>query len=279
MRHAAIAGLALGWAVAIEYQAVLAGGVIGLWIVARAWRRPRRSLAIAAFLVGGIVALVPVALYNQVAFGTVFRIGYSGVVGYRGMRQGLFGLGVPRPILLWEITFGVHKGLAWFAPVLVLAVSGIGALWRSPDTRGLAATASAVIGVVLLVNAAYFYWDGGNATGPRHAMPLIGALAIGLAPFWAGLRTRGAKVVAGGIMALSIALNAVIAAAQILSPPQFLFPIWSAVIRDRFLMGDMRTWPSEWLGWSPWAGFTLYVAIAVPALGLLARSALAADRG
>ncbi|WP_267381345.1 MULTISPECIES: hypothetical protein [unclassified Sphingomonas] len=278
LRHGFCAGLALGWAVGIEYQAVLAGAAIGIWIVWRAWHRPAHWRLYAAMLLGGLIAAVPIAAYNGVAFGTVFRIGYSGVVGYEGMRHGLFGLGLPRPVLLWEITFGVHKGLFWIAPALLMALRGLAMLERCTATQGLARTAAAVVAIVLLVNAAYYYWDGGNATGPRHAMPLIGALAIGFAPFWAALRSRGARIAALAVMGLSIVLNAVIAAAEILSPPQFTFPIWSAVIRDRFLQGDMRTWPSEWLGWSPWTGFALYVALAVPALLLLARAACRADR-
>lgn len=274
-RHALVAGLALGGAVAIEYQAVLAGSAIGIWLLVRVWPTAERWRAIAAFAIGGIVALIPVMIYDLVAFGTVFRIGYSGVVGYAGMQRGLFGLGVPRPEILWEITFGVHKGLFWVAPALVMALPGLMLLARRAP--GLARSGIAVAGIVLLVNAAYYYWDGGNATGPRHAMPAIGALAIGLAPFWASLRTRRARLIAGAVMALSIALNAVIAAAQILSPPQFLFPIWSVVIRDGFLAGDMRTLPSEWLGWSPWAGFALYAALAIPTLALLARGAVTAE--
>ncbi len=272
----AVAGLAIGWAVAIEHQAVLAGSAIALWLALRWWRGDRRLIVAAA--IGGIVALLPVVGYNLIAFGTPFRIGYSGVVGYEGMSRGLFGLGLPDPVNLWEITFGVHKGMAWVAPALLMAVPGMVLLWRGRATRGLAIAASATVAIVLLVNAAYYYWDGGNATGPRHSMPLIGVLAIGLAPFWAHLKTAQARRIAAIVLALSIAMNAVIAAAEILSPPQFHFPIWSAVIRERFLPGDLRTIPSDWWGWSTWAGFALYVAVAVPALLLLARAAVLADR-
>ena len=65
--------------------------------------------------------MLPLFAYNLVAFGTVWKLGYQGVVGFEGMNQGLFGLGWPRPVVLWEIIFGTMRGLVWVAPVLLLA--------------------------------------------------------------------------------------------------------------------------------------------------------------
>lgn len=275
---ALLAGAALGWAVVVEYPAVLAGGAVAAWIVWRARRRPDRWWLLALAAIGGTVALLPLPAYNLWAFGTPFRVAYSGVHGFDGMRHGLFGLGMPRPVVLWEILFGVRRGLAWVAPVLVLAPPGLVRLARS-EARDRAWMAGAVVAVVLLVNAAYVYWDGGNSTGPRHAMPMVGLLALGLAPFWAGLASRGTRLAAAGVLALSMAINAVVAAAEIVAPPEYRFPLWSAVIDGRFRHGDLRTWPSEWWGWSTWAGF---VALVVPATFVvlwLARACGRADAG
>lgn len=265
---AALGGAALGWAVVVEYQAVLAGGAIALWAAWRAWPRPecRRLLALAA--VGGVAAMLPLFAYNLLAFGTPFRVGYSGVVGFEGMNQGLFGLTWPRPVLLWEILLGERRGLFWVAPVLILAPLGLAALADDRRARDVATMAAAVVLVVLLVNASYVYWDGGNSTGPRHAMPMVGLLALGLAPWWAA-QGRGGRLLGAALLAGSMALNLVIASAEIVAPPEFRFPIWTAVIRTRFLPGDLRTWPSEWLGWSTWAGFRLYLAVALPLLAAL----------
>ncbi|KQR80475.1 hypothetical protein [Sphingomonas sp. Leaf343] len=265
---ALIGGAALGWAVVVEYQAVLAGSAIAIWAVWRVWPSPRRWLLLGLAAIGGVVALLPLPLYNLFAFGTVFRVGYSGVVGFDGMQQGLFGLTWPRPILLWEILFGERRGLFWVAPVLLVAPLGLATMADERRTRDIAAMAAAVILIVLMVNAAYVYWDGGNSTGPRHAMPAVGLLALCLAPWWAGLKPIG-RWAAGGLLAVSIALNLCIASAEIAAPPEFRFPIWSAVIEYRFLRGDLRTWPSEWFGWSTWGGLYLYGVVAVPLLAVL----------
>jgi len=257
-----IGGAALGWAVTVEYQAALAGLVIAGWA---AWRWQTSSAgrqATLAAAIGGIAALLPLAGYNLFAFGTPFHVGYSGVVGFEGMNQGLFGLAWPRLDVLRKILLGDRRGLFWVAPVLLAAPLGLIALARGQGTRALAAMAAIAATIVLLVNAAYFYWDGGNSTGPRHAMPAVALLAIGLAPWWARLQTVNGRWLAGALLVLSIAINAVIASAEIFSPPGFHHPFWGYVVEQQFLHGHLRTFPSMWLGWPHWHGFFAWAVIA-----------------
>lgn len=268
---ATLAGVALGWAVVVEYQAVLAGSVIGLWIVCRLWRRQGQA-AIAALLAGGVAALLPLLAYNVVAFGTPFRLGYQGVVGWEGMNQGLFGLTTPDPRVLLEIVFGTRRGLIWVAPVLLLAPIGLARLARGKATRDIAWMAIGVVAVGLLVNAAYVYWDGGNSTGPRLAMPMVGLLALGLAAFW-DLGSPVERAAAAILLAVSIAINAAIASAEILAPPEFRFALWDAVLNLRFRAGDLRTVASEYWGWTPWQGFALWAVVAASMIAWLARRA------
>ncbi|WP_193754552.1 hypothetical protein [Sphingomonas sanguinis] len=261
VRWLAVAGLALGWAVVVEYQAVLAGSVIGLWALWRCRAQPR---ALVPFLAAGLVGLIPLLAYNLFAFGTVFRIGYSGVVGFEGMNQGLFGLTFPRMAVLRAILLEPARGLLWVAPILFLAPLGLGLLVETRATRGLALTAAGVVVVALLVNAAYVYWDGGNATGPRHAMPLAGVLALGLAPLWVAVRVAWARGLLAALLLVSIAINLTIASAEIFAPPPFRWAWWQAVMQQRFLAGDLRTIPSEWWGWTTWHGLYLWAAVAIP---------------
>ena len=268
--YALLAGVMLGWAVAVEYQAVLAGAVIGSWAIWRVWPRADRWPLIAVALAGGIVALLPLGLYNIVAFGTPFRIGYSGVVGWEGMHQGLFGLGLPRLRALLAILFSFRLGLVWVAPVLMIAPVGLWFWARDPRRRDLALVAVATALVVLLVNAAYVYWQGGNTTGPRFAIPAVAPLALGLAAEWMRSNSRGARAAMALVLALSIAVNAAIASADIFAPPVTAFPVWQGVIAGNFANGYLRTLPGEWFGWSAWAGFYWWAALALPAIGWLA---------
>ena len=267
--YALLAGASLGWAVAVEYQAVLAGAIVAAWALWRVWGRPDRWPLIGAALAGGVVALLPLGLYNIVAFGTPFRIGYSGVVGWEGMHQGLFGLGVPRLRALQAILFSFRLGLVWVAPVLVLAPLGLWFWARDRQRRDLAVVATLAALVVLLVNAAYVYWDGGNTTGPRFAMPAVAPLALGLAAEWMRSHSRGERTAMTLVLTLSIAVNAAIASADIFAPPVTAFPVWQWVIAGNFANGYLRTVPGEWFGWSAWAGFYWWAALALPAMAWL----------
>ncbi|KQU61928.1 hypothetical protein ASG67_01845 [Sphingomonas sp. Leaf339] len=264
-----LGGLALGGAVVVEYQAVLAGSAIAIWASWSIRTHPNRARLLALAIAGGVVGLLPLLAYNLIAFGTPFRIAYAGVKGFEGMHQGLFGLTVPKVPVLFEVLFGDRRGLFWVAPVLLLAPLGLAALADVRRTRAIGLVAMAVVTIALLVNAAYVYWDGGNATGPRHAMPLAGLLSLGLATFWSELKHGWQRWAAATLLGVSMAINLIVAAAEIFAPPEYRFPLWSAVFDLRFRRGDIRTWPSEWLGWTTWHGFELYLTCALPLLALL----------
>ena len=114
----------------VEHQAVIAGSAIAVWALARVWRRPERWRLVGLAVAGGAAAALPFLLYNLAAFGTVFRLGYQGVVGFEGMNQGLFGLTLPSPGVLWEVLFGSRRGLLWVAPVLLFGAIGLWLGWR-----------------------------------------------------------------------------------------------------------------------------------------------------
>jgi hypothetical protein len=275
---AALAGLALGWAVVVEFQAVLAGTAIGIWALWRLRVLPmvERVPMVVALLAGGVAAAVPLIGYNLLAFGVLIKFGYSGVVGFDGMQQGFFGLTYPKLPVLYELLFGLRRGLIWVAPILVVAPLGLAILYRQSVHRPVAVMAIAAIAIVLLVNASYYYWDGGFSTGPRHSVPALPLLALGLAPLWQSLekwRGRAAFVV---LLGLSIAINLVIAAAEITAPDTAPFPLWRPILIENVAYAYFRDLPGQFWGWSPWAGVGLYLLIAslvAVALAFAVRSA------
>lgn len=283
--HAALAGAALGWALVVEHSALLAALPIGLWAL---WRlRDRGAAGVragGAAVLGGVAALVPLVAYNLFAFGTPFRVGYGGVQGFEGMQQGLFGLTYPKPDVLWALLAGRFRGLLWVAPVLALAPVGFAAALRARAGRDLWIAVLAAAAVPILTNAAYVYWDGGNSSGPRHAVPALPFLALALAPAWAWLRTGWLRALAAVLLAASVAANLAIASAEVMAPAWIPDAMHDAVLRDRFWPGQLRTWPSEWWGWSVWSGLMLwgiavaplviYVIVATQALARRASKAI-----
>jgi hypothetical protein len=265
MRFAAIGGGALGLAVLIEFEAALPGSVIAIWGALRLWRADRRAV-LAAASAGAATLLIPFVTYNMIAFGTPFRLGYSGVVGFAGMDQGLFGLTSPKPMVLLKILVGMRRGLLWVAPVLVPAMVGLWLLGRKH--RGLAIMLAAAAITVLLVNSAYVYWDGGHSTGPRHSVPAIGLIAIGLAPFWASLRFAWERAVTIALLLVSGVINLMIAAANITTPDTYRFPLADPIL-TAWQAGALRTLPSDFLGWTPIAGIAAYLVLVLLLAGLL----------
>jgi len=268
--HAALVGGALGWAVVVEFSAVITGFAIGayaLWQLRRFAPRDRLRAGAAAAIPAALAAAVLVG-YNLFAFGEPFRLGYQGVVGFDGMNQGLFGLTYPKRAVLWEITFGTRRGLLWVAPIVVAGLFGLILLVRERRTRALGVMALTGTLIVLLYNASYAYWDGGNSTGPRHMVPALAYLALGFAPAWCWLRSALCRAALAVLLTVSMVVNLVIASAEIATGGQDSFPLWSDVF-GRFRSGDLRTLPSEWFGWSPVGGLTLYLVVAAGLLVML----------
>jgi hypothetical protein len=268
---AALAGGALGWAVVIEYPAAMPGLAIALWALwrLRRWPLAEKRGALFAAVGAGILALLPLIAYNLIAFGTVFRLGYQGVVGFEGMNQGLFGLTYPKPWVLYEILFGSRRGMVWVAPIALVGAVGLGGLVRDHRTRDLGVLAVAIVAMMFLYNAAYVYWDGGNSTGPRHAVPALGFLALGLPAIWRVTRGWAARAGLVALLGVSIAINLAIVSAEITSGGKGDFPLWEDVILHRFLTGDLRTLPSDFGGWTPWEGLAWWALLAAAALGAI----------
>ncbi|MDK2767709.1 MAG: hypothetical protein KYX69_08315 [Sphingomonas sp.] len=269
-RYPLTAGLALGWAVVVEHGAVLLGAPVALWALwsIRHWDRPAQLRTLGLAIAGGLIAALPLLAYNLATFGNAFTTGYSGVVGFEGMKQGLFGLTYPKLDILTEILFGKRRGIIWVAPILALAPFGIWTLLRDPARRDLGVLAAGGALACFLYHAAYVYWDGGNATGPRHALPAIAYLAIGLAAYW-GSASRIERALGLTFLAASIALNLIIAAVDIQAPHHFAAPLSNHILPG-FLALNLRTLPSEFWGWSPGAGLTLYLILAGTLAALLA---------
>ncbi|MFV0623923.1 hypothetical protein ACBY01_07940 [Sphingomonas sp. ac-8] len=278
-RYAALAGLALGWGLVIEPPLVLEALPIGVWALWRmhGWPLARRLPAMLAAVGVALVAVAPLFAYNALVFGSPFQSGYSGVSGFDGMQQGFFGLTYPKPAVLREIVFGPYRGILWVSPVLLLAPLGLLRLFVDRRHRSLVVLAAVLSVLPFLYNAAYYYWDGGNSTGPRHAVPALAFLGLGLAGFWSALRTPVARLLSVQLLALSMAINLMIASAEIAAPSSFEFALWRAVLLERFAPGYLRTVADEWLGFTPWEGLGIWALVALPLLGLVGWLAWRAD--
>src|SRR5439155_3279064 len=100
------------------------------------------------------------------------------------MSRGLMGSGWPRPGALLALLVGRSRRLLYTAPVLLLAFLGL-ARRTVADVRARRAEgplAAALVLYFVLMTAGYYMWHGGSAFGPRHLIPALPFLCLGL-PF------------------------------------------------------------------------------------------------
>jgi hypothetical protein len=192
-------GLFAGWAVVSEFQAA----VPVLLITALAFTTISTSTLTAAtrsvmtrVVVGGAIAGAMLVAYNTAAFGSPFHLGYASEEGFEQLQTGLFGISTPQLWRLREILIGSYRGLLPLSPLMALTPFGLALLARTRSRAWPAVVAATIVGYYLVLNASYFYWEGGWAFGPRQIMTAMPFLALGLAPLWDGWPSAGRIVLA-----------------------------------------------------------------------------------
>lgn len=124
-----------------------------------------RTTAILTAASAAGVALV--AYYNVLRFGSVFETGYRGA-----------GTAFTTPFLTGLKGFLVSpgKGVFLYAPVALLAVLGMPALWRR--SRSMALLVGGLFLAHLLLYSRYAFWWGGGSWGPRFLVPALGGVML-----------------------------------------------------------------------------------------------------
>jgi len=180
----ALAGLAVGYAVASEYPLFFVAVVLGLFLLSRRDALTPALIAqrAGAYIAGGIVGIVPLLLYNHAAFHSWTHLAYSDVPR---QHKGFFGIGAPSLKVLSTLLFD-SRGLLTLSPVLIMGAVGTVLLYR----RGRRAEALTVTGICLCYvgyNSGYYLPFGGGFMGPRFLttmLPFLGfPIAIALKRF------------------------------------------------------------------------------------------------
>ena len=160
--RAFVAGLALGLGtVARQTTAIALAGILSRHTFLR---------SVAGFGIG----IIPLLVYNQIAFGNPFEQGY-----------GSKPFDTPIPMGLYGLLLSPSRGLFVYAPYLVFAVVALVLAWRTPCEVAARLRGFGIAGLAtLLLYATYTEWWGGRVFGARFlddlAPVLFAALAWGI---------------------------------------------------------------------------------------------------
>jgi hypothetical protein len=197
-----------------EYPAA----VVAVLVVGLALWRSRRPSDLWRVIVGAAPVASLYVGYAWRAFGRPWALGYGHLAQSRfaaGQSRGLFGVTRPRLSALYGTLFGRYRGLLYISPVLALAPWGLLRFWRAQVARrtelGLAA---AVVAYFILLNASYYLWSGGASSGPRHVVPMLPFLCVGLA----GVPRGWARWLLAALGLLSAANALALSAAGVAAP-------------------------------------------------------------
>jgi len=222
-KRLALSGACLALAVGSEYLSLIPAAVLALFFVGRAaaegegsgaWST--RARAAGWLALGALPPLAIIGAYHQTCFGAPWRTGYGFVtlpVFAQGHAQGLLGISTPKPAALFGLLFGRARGLFYLAPITAVGVAALALAWYRKRDGELAVAGLAFI-ALLLVNASYYMWDGGWATGPRHLVPAVAFLGLGIGfafeqPKWRAVALLTASVSAWiMVMTTAVALEA-----------------------------------------------------------------------
>ena len=265
------AGLAIGYAISSEYPLAFVAVVLGLFMLSRADALTPRLLTArtGAYVLGAIVGIVPLLLYNHAAFHSWTHLAYSNIPQ---QQKGFFGISAPSLPVLATLLLD-SRGLLTLSPVLLLGGLGTWLLYR----RGRRAEALTITGICLcflIYNSGYYLPYGGGAPGPRFLITMIPFLAcpLGLAfKRWPGpaVALAGTSVATMLIATITHPLvgyeNETVVWARLLSKGEF-----QPTVMNALSIGQLRVGVSGWGGILPVlliaAGALCLAALATPRL-------------
>jgi hypothetical protein len=239
-------GALLSWSFSVEFTGAPAALILSIFGIRRLLGLPgsRRIRLLAGAIGGGALAAVPLAVYNHLAFDSIWHFAYDHVPEYPGMKEGFLGLSTPSPAVLFELIFGQRRGILWFSPVLVFAPFAYAYAFRHLRID-VALILLLVPATYFLINSGYYYWDGGSSTGPRHITASLGFISLAFGPLWnfASLKMRSALVAAGLI---SVVISLICASVDMAAPLDVEHPLLDYIF-PHFVHGDVHNVLAAWL--------------------------------
>jgi hypothetical protein len=256
-----VSGLLLGYAGASEYPLFFVALVLSLYMLSRRDSlTPRGVLGRAGpFVLGGLIGIVPLLLYNHYAFHSWTHLAYSNI---KSQQKGFFGIGVPSLKVMATLLFD-SRGLLTISPVLAMGGVGTWLLYK----HGKRAEALAIAGICLCYvgyNSGYYLPFGGGFMGPRFLMTMLPFLAL---PIGIALKRYPGPTIALACVSLTTTIVATIT--HPLAGYETEVVVWARYLREGFFQPTLASAFGLGRGWGGIWPFLLAAGGAV-VLGVLA---------
>lgn len=180
-------GALLGLTVLIEFPALVAGGLLGLYIL---WFLYQRSgfrgwgLGVGRLILAGLPFAFLLGLYNASCFGSPLASSYRYLGRFPEISNtGFLGFTAPRWEAFWGVTFSPYRGLFFLSPFLLWAVPGLWVFVRDREWRLEGVLSVTIVAAHLLLISSWYDWRGGFAIGPRNLLLILPYLVVAVAFF------------------------------------------------------------------------------------------------
>lgn len=178
-------GLVLGFALITEYTTTLIVVPLIIYYIYVTWHEQanRKASVVGIPVIGGLLPLGSLAIYNTICFGNPLSPGYAHVENpmfKNAMSQGLLGVGRPQLKVMYYLTVHPAHGLFWQSPVLLLSLLGTYFMLCTLRYRAEACITIVAFCSYLIMNSGYYAWWGHWAAGPRHLVPMLPFLCLPL---------------------------------------------------------------------------------------------------
>jgi hypothetical protein len=154
-------------------------------------KKERFFKKLSLYLLGILLPAVLWIVYYTACFGSPFHLALAyenpAFTVVRNKAFSLWGLfSLPRPMILFQLLFGYSRGLLWTQGWILLLILILVAIyfknWPTtswdPASMRLVYFASASLLVLLITNASFDNWHGGNIAGPRYIASILPTFAI-----------------------------------------------------------------------------------------------------
>ncbi|MDR1962763.1 MAG: hypothetical protein LBQ50_03185, partial [Planctomycetaceae bacterium] len=252
-----VTGIILAYSVWIEYTAAVPACFLGLSFIAmmtaKGYSLRQISFEVTMMCCGAVPIACCFFVYNTIAFGSPFQLGYRFSVGFPEMEDGLYGIKLPDLHVLFLTLFSFQHGILWFSPVLFLSPFYAVLNIKQGRYRILNLVCLFILIYYFSINSAYAYWAQ-TYLSCRHvtaAMPFL-IIPIGLA--WSHLG-KNLRTITGILMVISFV--ACFSAMNVPASSEFMNAKNKiAFVLLQFVTGNVRNLPY-------YLGLNTYLAIGI----------------